>query len=47
MEQTKLQIFMGGYATHKNYDILKFLKLCDEVRSSKEYRNLKKRVAGS
>jgi len=35
---------MGGYATHKNYDIDKFLKLCDKVRGSEELRKLKQRT---
>jgi len=43
---TNMQIYMGGYATHKNYDVVKFLELSDKVRVSKEYKSLKARVAG-
>ena len=44
--KSKLQIYLYGYSTHKNYDVEAFLKLSDEVRSSKELQNLKDRFRG-
>jgi len=40
----EILVYLSGYATHKDYDVEKFLALSKKVRESKEYYDLRQRV---